>query len=125
MKNSTNETKELQIIVKELLNEIGWNTKQLAEEICKDKALSGKSDSDIDEKAEYEKIRKQLSRPSTKPYILNNLIQFISTHRAGEKLKIMRLPTINPEYFSKNEMEILQGIAEISKSIFEQEENNN
>lgn len=121
MKNPTSETMKLQNIIKELLNEIGWSTKHLVKKICDDRVRRGEPDSDIDENTEYEKIKKQLSRTSTSPHILNSLIQFILSDKEVMKSSMVRLPSINPEYFSDNEMKILQGIASVSKDVFEQE----
>lgn len=123
--NSIDESAVLQNTVRELLKELNWDIRHLAKEMCDDKSYKGVSDADINEEKEYEKIKKRLSRPTTKLNLLQELINFMLTHKDGKKLnRVRRLPNINPDYFSDNEKEILKDIAEISKNIFEQENGN-
>ncbi|NYA47292.1 hypothetical protein BFQ30_04060 [Haemophilus quentini] len=71
--------KELKI----LLRNVGWDVRRLAKELCDDYARSGACD--VDEEKEYEKIKKQLSRSSTKPEVWHRYIKFITEHRCNKQ----------------------------------------
>ena len=62
------------------LKDIGWNEKKLAEELVKERQLSGipieKDYKNGEVSAEYEKIKHQLSRKTTKPEVIKVLHQF-------------------------------------------------
>lgn len=71
--------KELKI----LLRNVGWDVRRLAKELCDDYARAGGCD--VDEEKEYEKIKKQLSRSSTKPEVWHRYIRFITEHRCNKQ----------------------------------------
>lgn len=121
MKKSSNETLKLQKELKDLLNEIGWSEKDLAREICNDNASKGIPECDIDENKEYEKIRKQLYRPTTKIYALKDLILFIISHREIKNKQFIKTPKVDMARYSENERSFLDNIAKISAQIFEEE----
>ncbi|HDR1102814.1 hypothetical protein [Pasteurella multocida] len=117
MKKQADETKELQNSLKSLLQEVGWSKKELAKEIVDDLARSGSPDY-RDEQTEYEKIKKLLSRPTTKPETLLFYINFIITHKETKKYNFIKHPEVNLNKFEPWEQEILKGIAQASSEFF-------
>ncbi|HHT7856272.1 hypothetical protein [Pasteurella multocida] len=117
MKKQADETKELQNSLKSLLQEVGWSKKELAKEIVDDLARSGNPDY-RDEQTEYEKIKKLLSRPTTKPETLKFYINFLITHREMKQYKFVKHPTINLDDFELWQQEILKGVAQVSSEFF-------
>ncbi|MGC7589205.1 hypothetical protein ACPWUF_01765 [Bisgaard Taxon 46] len=117
MKKQANETKELQNTLKSMLQEVGWSKKELAKKILDDLALSGNPDY-RDEKMEYDKIKKLLSRSTTKPETLLFYINFIITHKDTEKYNFIKHPEVNLNTFEPWEQEILKGVAQASSEFF-------
>ncbi|HHT7865501.1 hypothetical protein [Pasteurella multocida] len=117
MKKRASETKKLQNALKSLLQEAGWSKKKLAEKIVDDHARAGNPD-DRDVQTEYEKIKKLLSRPTTKPETLKFYINFLINHRETKQHEFVKHPKINLNDFELWEQEILKGVAQISSEFF-------
>ncbi|WP_424409712.1 hypothetical protein [Pasteurella sp. PK-2025] len=114
MKKQANETKELQNALKSILQEVGWSKKELARKILR----QSESYDYRDEQTEYDKIKKLLSRPTTKPETLQFYINFIITHGETKKYNFIKHPKVNLKDFEPWEQEILKGVAQASSEFF-------
>lgn len=110
--------KELQKELRSLLTEIGWSPKDLAREVANSEE-NRRNDNDDPDK-EYEKLRKALNRPSTKPTTLQHYINFVVEHNKNRKL--YRIPEISGKTFSENELMILKSVREIANEVFQNEQ---
>lgn len=117
MEKQANETIELQNSLKSLLREVGWSKKKLAKKIIADHERAGNIDN-RDVQMEYEKLKKLLSRPTTKPEQLKAYINFLITHRETKQHKFIKHPAINLDEFEVWEQEILKGVAQVSSEFF-------
>lgn len=86
------ETERLQQQLQSLLNEVGWDIKRLALELSIADDTS-EVRNDIDPDREYEKIRKAMSRSTTKPATLNSYINFVIENNRGRQL--YRMPKLS------------------------------
>lgn len=119
MKNYSNKTVELQKQLKDLLAEIGWSKRKLAEEIVNDAARSGKpEDANREPNQEYEKIKKMLSRKTTKPETLQQYINFIVQHRENKLHKYIKMPSIDLSMFSEKNKKFIKKLGEIAEEFW-------
>lgn len=104
-------TIELQKEIKIILAKLDWSQKRLGREV-----YMAKFDHDNDDEIRQyeEKIKKDLSRPTTKPELLNSYLDIISQHRDFEKLDVV-LPT----YYKSDILEgpVEKGLGDISKMV--------
>lgn len=115
-----NETKKLQMELKALLKEQGWSLKKLAIAISssEENRLEDRDDPEL----EYERLRKALTRPSTKPQTLHRYINFvIESNRARELYKI---PNLDLNHFSPEEKVVLKEVGQIASKFFQTQEMN-
>lgn len=79
------DTNELQRIIKDLINHLGWSQKRLAREVY----VASFDYDDLDEiKRHEEKIKKDLSRSTTKAERLLRYLEAIRNHDEFKKLNI-------------------------------------
>lgn len=110
-----NEILNLQNEVKHLLKIVGWNEKQLARKILNDPTYNPTGDRE--EQTEYEKIKKRLSRGTTKPENLYEYINFIIKN--NPKLDLTK--HIDPKtILNEKDRKIIEEIREISKEFFKE-----
>jgi len=107
-------TPKLQKELKNIIAQLGWSQKRLAREIYM-------SENEVDNDDEIirfeEKLKKELTRTTTKPQRLSHYLDIISRHSDFEKLDI-----IVPRYYSSGILseELEAGILSISRSIYNQ-----
>lgn len=107
----TQTTQELQEVIKQLCNRIGWSQKRLAREIFYEL-------NDIDDEAEMqrfeESFKKALSRPTTRPDQLQHYLDVMRRITSVDKADL-----IVPQYQSTNllDPELEKALIEASKDI--------
>lgn len=69
---------ELQREIKKTLKSVNWSQKRLARELYYER---NDSDDEVELRREEEKIKKALSRPTTKMDLLESYLNFIRSHR--------------------------------------------
>jgi transcriptional regulator with XRE-family HTH domain len=109
----TEKTRELQTIIKELCTRAGWSQKRLAREIYIASQEYDDED-DIEINRFEEKLKKALSRPTTKPEQLQHYLDVMRDMTAIEKTDL-----IVPQYHSSKvlEPELEKAMLEISKEL--------
>jgi len=113
------QTKILQKELKEIIAKLGWSQKRLAREIYIQE-VDDNDDNFERERTEIkkfeERIKKDLSRDTTKPKRLSHYLEIIARHPDFDKLDI-----IIPRYHSAGILsdELEAGMIKISQTIFE------
>ena len=117
-KDCSIELEELKIELKNILKDIGWNEKKLAEELVKKRQLSGipieKDYKNGEVSAEYEKIKHQLSRKTTKSEVIKYYINFVITHRDAKGFNFIKPPELSSSYrnsLTKEQIDIVDRIS--------------
>lgn len=106
-------TEELQGEIKRLLGKLRWSQKRLGREFYYAKY----DDDDSVEISRYEeKVKKDLSRQSTRPEVLQSYLDIIMQHNEFKKLDII-VPIYRRSYVLSEGME--RGMVKISKLISE------
>lgn len=107
----TQTTQELQQIIKQLCSRVGWSQKRLAREIFYE--LNDVEDDEEMQRFE-ESLKKVLSRPKTKPELLQYYLDVMRNIPA-----VQRADLILPQYVSTNllDPELEKALIQVSKSI--------
>ncbi len=110
-------TNELQSEIKKLIKKIGWSLPKLSDVIYT--AMHDEFEYDEDEALKFrEKIKKQLSRKSTTPEILENYLHIISQDRKVERHEIIIPVYIKSKYLDSEMVEKMRSISRgITKSL--------
>ncbi|WP_339648991.1 hypothetical protein [Halopseudomonas pelagia] len=108
------ETEELQSHIKDLIGRLGWSSKRFAREIHHIEGSGADTDSEI---ANFEeRIKKQLSRKTTKPSLLRRYLEILGTHEDFAELGMVMPHCYKPSSMSQ---ELFDGMALISKRLDE------
>ena len=104
-------TDKLQSEINSIINKLGWSKNRLAREVY---VATFDDDNEVEIKRLEERLKKELSRSSTKPERLEEYLQIISRNREFEKLDLVLPVFIKNKYLSDN---VMSGMATISKTI--------
>lgn len=104
-------TDQLQNEINSIIKKLGWSKKRLAREVY---VATFDDDDEIEIKRLEERLKKELSRLSTKPERLEEYLQIISRHREFEKLDLVLPIFIKSKYINDN---VRSGMETISKTI--------
>lgn len=113
MGTKTAETQELQNQIKELVAKLGWSQNRLAREIYVE---LNEVDDDREIGRFQERLKKDLSRKTTKPQRLEEYINVILRHVDAEKLDIVKNRYVPLGFLSSS---LTSGLAKISAEIDE------
>lgn len=109
----TDKTQELQAIIKELCDRVGWSQKQLAREIYIELHEYDDED-DIEIKRFEEKLKKALNRQTTNPELLQRYLDVMRDMNVIKKADL-----VVPQYHSSNVLdpELEKAMLEVSKQL--------
>ncbi|MCQ4256496.1 hypothetical protein [Stutzerimonas stutzeri] len=104
------ETEQLQREIKRLIRQMGWSQKRLARELL---AMTDEGDCANEEEVGQfeERVKKHLSRSTTKPELLQRYLHQLHQHDAFESLKVVVPYFVPAEGFNINFVKGMQAIS--------------
>lgn len=110
------ETEQLQREIKKLIKQLGWSQKRFARELL---AMTDEGDCANEKEVEQyeERMKKYLSRPATKPELLQQYLHQLQHHDAFANLKVV-VPRFVP--FEGFNMNLVKGMQVISMRLDEE-----
>lgn len=104
------ETEQLQREIKKLIKQLGWSQKRFARELL---AMTDEGDCATEKEVEQyeERMKKYLSRPATKPELLQQYLHQLQHHDAFANLKVVVPRFVPLEGFNMNLMKGMQVIS--------------
>lgn len=111
------ETQRLQTEIKTLLKEVGWSFRKFAQElVLADEQSDFREDLTIER--ELAKLKKALTRSSTKPQKLHFYLNFLIER--NKRRALYKVPMLDMSLFSEEERKLFEDIEEISKRVFDE-----
>lgn len=110
------ETEQLQREIKKLIKQLGWSQKRFARELL---AMTDEGDCANEKEVEQyeERMKKYLSRPATKPELLQQYLHQLQHHDAFANLKVVVPRFVPLEGFNMN---LVKGMQVISMRLDEE-----
>lgn len=104
------ETEQLQREIKKLIKQLGWSQKRFARELL---AMTDEGDCANEKEVEQyeERMKKYLSRPATKPELLQQYLHQLQHHDAFANLKVVVPRFVPLEGFNMNLVKGMQVIS--------------
>lgn len=106
-------SEQLQQEIKKLIKQLGWSQKRFARELF---AMTDEADTASEEEVRQyeERVKKQLSRPATKPELLQQYLHQLQKHHAFANLKVV-VPIYVP--LEGSNTDFVKGMQLISKML--------